>query len=98
MPNLKILKSSKSYKSDLSTVADKNSKAKTAHTKGDKNKVIALLFVLLIVIGFIAVNQINKGPKIYAEAAGHKIYLSDIKQLRGSSNDKEVSNKQVATV
>jgi len=63
-----------------------------------KWKIAIVLVVLLVLIGgaLLIHGKVHIGEKIYAQAAGHKIYKQDIKTLIGSN--KGVSDHQAATV
>lgn len=64
----------------------------------NREKLLQLLLIIVILIGawMILHSVFHVGQKIYAQAAGHKIYKSDIENLIG--NTKGVSDRQAATV
>jgi hypothetical protein len=61
----------------------------------NKKKVFVLL-VLAALLAIWAVLGLHVGQKVYAQAAGHKIYKQDVKDLIGKT--KGVSDRQAATV
>lgn len=66
--------------------------------KTQKMAIIKWLLFLLIIIsaGWIVADRLHIGQKVYAQAAGHKIYKKDVLALRGKS--KGVTDHQAATV
>lgn len=66
-----------------------------------KKKVLTLVVELVIagvvLVGIVAViNKVHNDNKVYAQAAGHKIYKKDVQNLKGKT--KNVSDRQAATV
>lgn len=64
---------------------------------GGKRFVVAAIVILLVIAGagFIG-SKIHIGQKVYAQAAGHKIYKKDVERL--TKNTEGVSQRQAATV
>ncbi len=84
------------YASD-SGQASPSQKSQLAIKPKKKYFLIALLFVLILATGsMILKSHLHIGKKIYAQAAGHKIYKDDVQNLIG--NTKGISNRQAATV
>lgn len=66
---------------------------------GKKTRFAAYAVAAVIIVGggwWIAKNEFHIGEKVYAQAAGHKVYKKEIDQLRGKT--KGLSDHQVATV
>jgi len=62
-----------------------------------RNLLYAVLIIVVLVGGWQVVRkELRIGEKVYAQAAGHKIYREDVKDLIG--NTKGVSDRQAATV
>jgi hypothetical protein len=62
-----------------------------------KGFLLALLILIILIAGGLFIKKsFHIGEKVYAQAAGHKIYKEDIDKLRG--NVKGVSDHDVATV
>lgn len=70
------------------------------HARHIRKKPLFITFLVLVVIAVAAIAVTSRvthiGQKVYAQAAGHKVYESDIKQIIGST--KGVTNRQAATV
>ena len=61
-----------------------------------KTLLAALLIVILVVVGSIFIaSRLHIGQKVYAQAAGHKIYKQDVENLIG--NSKGISDHDAAT-
>ncbi|HVX57970.1 MAG TPA: hypothetical protein VHA37_09700, partial [Candidatus Saccharimonadales bacterium] len=68
---------------------------------GKKTRLALYALVVVIVLGggyWLAKDVFHIGEKVYAQAAGHKVYKKEIDQLRGSTNTKGLSDHDVATV
>jgi hypothetical protein len=64
---------------------------------GLKTLLYALLVVVVLTFGWLTIKQVfHVGDKVYAQAAGHKIYKEDIKDLIGDTKD--VSDHEAATI
>ena len=65
-----------------------------------KKRFFSLLLVIFIVVGgFFLILHLIKGPKVYAEVAGHKIYKQDIETMQVVNGKKTgITDKQAATV
>lgn len=57
--------------------------------------VLGALIVVAVGIGLLT-DKIHIGPKVYAQAAGHKIYKKEVDSLKGDAKD--ISDRQAATV
>jgi hypothetical protein len=81
-----------------SGTADPHKPRRLAPLPSGKKKIAIVLAVLLVVIGgaLLLHGKVHIGDKIYAQAAGHKIYKQDVKNLIGSN--KGVTDHQAATV
>ncbi len=65
--------------------------------KNKKKLLIFLLFALIIAIGWGLIGgNIHIGKKVYAQAAGHKIYKKDVQDIKGGK--KSISDHDAATV
>jgi hypothetical protein len=66
---------------------------------GKKTKFLAYVVLAVVVLGggwLLAKNVFHVGDKVYAEAAGHKIYKKDVEAIKG--NTKGVSDHNAAKV
>lgn len=84
MPHLKIPKPDRSFETKLPASNDKNLKLEKNQTK---NFPTIFACFLIAFIALLVSYHFIKGPKIYAEASGHKIYLSEINHVIGSSKN-----------
>lgn len=93
---------SASDKETLSTVKVGGEQAKPARPfprpKIDKKSLLYILLIIVVLVsGWIFISKtFHIGEKVYAQAAGHKIYKQDIDNLVGST--KGVNDHQAATV
>jgi hypothetical protein len=93
---------SASDKETLSTVTvggEQSRPARTFHMPkiSKKNLLYALLVVIVLAGGWLVLRSVfHIGEKVYAQAAGHKIYKENIDSLIGST--KGISNHDAATV
>ena len=72
------------------------------NTKGNKRKILGLLLIIVVVAtGFIiwslGSDKLNDKGNVLAEAAGHKIYEDEIRDLLGDNKD-NISDRDAATV
>lgn len=82
-------------------MADTKIKISPPEPKSSLNKrrliVGGIAAVLVLIFGFLIISgQIPLGRKVYAEAAGHKIYKKDVDKIKGKA--KGITDKQAATV
>lgn len=59
-------------------------------------KAVAILVVIIVLIGAWAIFGLNVGKKVYAQAAGHKIYKEDVEAIK--AHNKSISDNAAATV
>ena len=57
---------------------------------------IFLILVCVAALSFVAIDVLRVGQKVYAEAAGHKIYKKDVEAIK--AGDKSISDHDAATV
>src|SRR5690242_10485653 len=71
---------------------------KTPHPRISQKTLLYTLLAIVILAGVVVVlhNRFHLGEKVYAQAAGHKIYKADVEKLIG--NAKGISNHEAATV
>lgn len=82
---------------DSGTAASHKPRKLTPLPSGKRKISIALAIIVVLIGGaWLLHGKVHIGEKIYAQAAGHKIYKQDVKNLIGSS--KGVSDHQAATV
>jgi hypothetical protein len=82
---------------DSGTAAPHKSRKLTPLPSG-KRKMSIVLAVLVVLVGgaLLLHGKVHIGEKVYAQAAGHKIYKQDVQNLIG--NTKGVTDRQAATV
>lgn len=83
--------------SDSGTAASHKPRRLAPLPSGKKKIFTALVVLLVLICGALLINgKVHIGEKIYAQAAGHKIYKQDVKNLIG--NTKGVTDHEAATV
>lgn len=92
--------SDKTVTSESKTNGDSQAKGprKLSPRSSDKKQILAVLAIIVVVAisAWFVFGVRHVGQKVYAQAAGHKIYKQDVKNLVG--NTKGVSDHQAATV